>query len=128
MTTTGFKYERERCPHCTADVASNRYVQHLKAAHPELATDGAARCEALGCPKCGSLDAGVVDTRPEVRGVRRRRECGQCGNRWSTMEVLTSRVGIGGLDRQKVDEAAAVLAAFRTLYEAMTQAGVTHDN
>lgn len=39
------------------------------------------------CPKCNSLTA-VTDSRPMVSGgVRRRRECLQCGHRFSTLET-----------------------------------------
>jgi transcriptional repressor NrdR len=37
------------------------------------------------CPKCDG-DTGVIDTRPYKDGVRRRRECQECGYRYSTVE------------------------------------------
>ena len=42
----------------------------------------------MRCPKCGSADDKVVDTRPsdEGRTIRRRRECVTCGYRYSTIE------------------------------------------
>ncbi|MBR6880850.1 MAG: transcriptional repressor NrdR [Clostridiales bacterium] len=42
----------------------------------------------MKCPKCGSIDDKVVDTRPsdEGRSIRRRRECLSCGYRYSTIE------------------------------------------
>lgn len=39
------------------------------------------------CPGCGGAAAAVVNTRPVKQGQRRRRQCGQCGRRWSTLEV-----------------------------------------
>ena len=41
----------------------------------------------MKCPKCGSIDDKVVDTRPsdEGRSIRRRRECLSCGYRYSTI-------------------------------------------
>ena len=37
------------------------------------------------CPQCGA-DTYVVDTRPYLDGIRRRRECKECGYRYSTLE------------------------------------------
>ena len=44
----------------------------------------------MRCPKCGSADDKVIDTRPsdEGRVIRRRRECVFCGNRFSTIERI----------------------------------------
>jgi transcriptional repressor NrdR len=40
------------------------------------------------CPKCGSDDGKVVDTRARPDGKTRRRYlCKHCGNRFSTVEV-----------------------------------------
>ena len=45
------------------------------------------------CPACGG-DSHVVDTRDTAEGeIRRRRKCDQCGARWSTLEVMTTRLG-----------------------------------
>ena len=39
------------------------------------------------CPTCG-VEAYVIDTREQPDGtIRRRRECPQCGERWSTVEL-----------------------------------------
>jgi len=40
------------------------------------------------CPFCGAEDTRVVDSRPAEGGaaVRRRRECSECGNRFTTYE------------------------------------------
>ena len=41
------------------------------------------------CPKCGSLMSKVIDTRysTQVKLIRRRRECLDCGHRFTTHEV-----------------------------------------
>ncbi|HIE59599.1 MAG TPA: transcriptional repressor NrdR [Persephonella sp.] len=42
----------------------------------------------MKCPKCGSLNDKVIDTRQSKDGtvIRRRRECLDCGNRFTTYE------------------------------------------
>lgn len=42
----------------------------------------------MKCPKCGSLNDKVIDTRQSKDGtvIRRRRECLNCGNRFTTYE------------------------------------------
>ncbi|MCI0479776.1 transcriptional regulator NrdR [Candidatus Uhrbacteria bacterium] len=42
------------------------------------------------CPSCGHEDTKVIDTRIATDGtsVRRRRECGSCGHRFSTIEDI----------------------------------------
>lgn len=44
----------------------------------------------MRCPFCSSLTDKVVDTRPsnEGRTIRRRRECQECNQRFTTYEVL----------------------------------------
>lgn len=44
----------------------------------------------MRCPSCGYLDSKVVDSRPSEDGstIRRRRECLQCGRRFTTYERL----------------------------------------
>ncbi len=41
------------------------------------------------CPKCQENDTRVVDSRehPMYNWVKRRRECKECMNRWTTYEV-----------------------------------------
>ena len=41
----------------------------------------------MKCPKCGSAEYKVIDSRITEETVRRRRECLKCGNRWSTAEI-----------------------------------------
>ena len=42
------------------------------------------------CPKCGSLEDKVIDSREAKDGeaIRRRRECLTCGNRFTTYEQV----------------------------------------
>ena len=40
----------------------------------------------MACPKCGHTKSGVVDSRKCADGIRRRRECENCGERWTTYE------------------------------------------
>jgi transcriptional regulator NrdR family protein len=42
------------------------------------------------CPKCGALENRVIDSRDKRIFVRRRRECRQCGERFSTVEIRQS--------------------------------------
>ena len=47
----------------------------------------------MHCPYCSSADTKVTDSRDTEGGIRRRRECLQCGQRFTTME----RLAVGGL-------------------------------
>jgi transcriptional repressor NrdR len=44
----------------------------------------------LNCPYCGDSETKVIDTRPADEGasIRRRRECTQCKNRFTTYEKI----------------------------------------
>ena len=42
----------------------------------------------MHCPYCEYPDARVVDSRDAVEGIRRRRECHRCGQRFTTMEQV----------------------------------------
>ncbi len=42
------------------------------------------------CPHCKSADHRVVDTRGAGDGIRRRRECHQCGGRFTTYEQVAA--------------------------------------
>jgi len=44
----------------------------------------------MKCPVCGHLDSKVIDSRPVEEGmsIRRRRECLQCGKRFTTYEKI----------------------------------------
>lgn len=42
----------------------------------------------MKCPRCGFPDSKVVDSRPtDASGIRRRRECLECKNRFTTYEM-----------------------------------------
>lgn len=44
----------------------------------------------MKCPFCGYLESKVIDSRPTEEGekIRRRRECLQCGKRFTTYEMV----------------------------------------
>lgn len=44
----------------------------------------------MRCPFCGYVDSRVLDSRPADEGnaIRRRRECGECGRRFTTYEKV----------------------------------------
>lgn len=44
------------------------------------------------CPKCHSYQTLVIDSREHKNGyaVRRRRECQQCGHRFTTLEEMSA--------------------------------------
>jgi len=54
---------------------------------------------AMNCPFCNRNETKVTDSRPESDGIRRRRECLGCGQRFSTLE----RVEIAGIVVLKKD-------------------------
>lgn len=53
----------------------------------------------MRCPYCGFADTKVTDSRDADEGIRRRRECLNCGQRFTTME----RLAVGGLMVVKKD-------------------------
>lgn len=42
----------------------------------------------MKCPFCGTTESRVVDTREVGQGIRRRRECQRCGQRFTTYEQV----------------------------------------
>ncbi len=46
----------------------------------------------MKCPYCGYVESRVIDSRPtdESSRIRRRRECLQCGQRFTTYEIIES--------------------------------------
>ena len=46
----------------------------------------------MKCPFCGFEESKVIDSRPTDEGqrIRRRRECLQCGKRFTTYEIIES--------------------------------------
>jgi transcriptional repressor NrdR len=59
----------------------------------------------MRCPWCGHEDTKVVDSRPAEHGVsiRRRRECPNCGRRFTTFERATG-VGVQVIKRNGAKE------------------------
>jgi len=57
----------------------------------------------MRCPKCTSIEDKVIDSRISKEGstIRRRRECLECGHRYSTTETLV-RDGVVVLKRSVV--------------------------
>ena len=45
----------------------------------------------MQCPRCGSLELKVIDSRSIGDGIRRRRECLSCYSRFTTVERLQSK-------------------------------------
>lgn len=41
----------------------------------------------MNCPKCGSYNLVVRDSRPSKQSIRRRRHCNDCGHRFNTIEI-----------------------------------------
>ena len=60
----------------------------------------------MKCPKCGSRQTGVRDSRHAEEGRRRRYECLTCGCRFNTMERYAPEIGRGG-NRKKKGQTAA---------------------
>lgn len=45
----------------------------------------------MNCPWCGNSQTIVVDSRPTEYLVRRRRQCVECGGRFTTLEKIVKR-------------------------------------
>lgn len=60
------------------------------------------------CPKCRGTST-VKDSRASPRGTRRRRNCGFCGYKWTTIEIIGSRIprNMRYLGTQSVENALA---------------------
>jgi len=58
---------------------------HQKGEGPQVST-GPSYC--LPCPNCGYGQSWVKDTRARAEDVRRRRECGRCAYRFTTLESV----------------------------------------
>lgn len=48
----------------------------------------------MKCPHCAEFDSRVVDTRSAGDGIRRRRECKRCGQRFTTYEQVATALHI----------------------------------
>jgi hypothetical protein len=47
------------------------------------------------CPNCGGEDVRVLETRDAADDrIKRRRQCGPCGHRWTTLEILSEHVEV----------------------------------
>lgn len=46
----------------------------------------------MNCPVCNDPDSKVLDTRTSGEGIRRRRQCLACGERFTTMERIERRM------------------------------------
>ena len=60
----------------------------------------------MKCPYCGHIDSKVIDSRPadDSARIRRRRECLECGKRFTTYEVVET-VGLMVVKKDKSREA-----------------------
>lgn len=57
----------------------------------------------MRCPKCGSEDSKVIESRDAGSAVRRRRECLDCGNRFTTYErIERPNIAVNKRDGRKV--------------------------
>ena len=79
----------------------------------------------MKCPACGNLESKVVDSRPSDDGssIRRRRECLQCGRRFTTYErlgdnpliIIKSDGSSEAYDRQKLMRGLLIACAKRPI-------------
>ena len=60
----------------------------------------------IACPNCKSDKSFVVDSRPNEHGVRRRRECRVCNERYSTVEFVMKYERGGDRRNSNIDESA----------------------
>ncbi len=71
----------------------------------------------MKCPHCGESDSKVIDTTHELQagGIRRRRECLKCGQRFSTVEraVLTTPLVVKHDGRREPFDRHKLLAGLR---------------
>ena len=59
--------------------------------HPSLSKAENLGITGVACPKCNSTESQCLERRPSGATAKRRRECQQCGTRFTTYE-LTSEV------------------------------------
>lgn len=69
-------------------VAAEGEAAEAMAAVVEIQAVGQAGMSGVPCPACGSTDSAVKDSRTHSRGVRRRRHCKVCGQRFTTQEII----------------------------------------
>lgn len=58
----------------------------------------------MKCPKCKSFNQHIVDSRTESSCVKRRRECKDCGYRFSTTEIQNDKLNQYEKDRDLLHE------------------------
>jgi transcriptional repressor NrdR len=69
----------------------------------------------MDCPYCGGNKSRVIDTSRDFRGVRRRRECQSCGQRFNTVErpILTAPLVVKSDGRREVFDRDKLLNGIR---------------
>jgi hypothetical protein len=76
---------------------------------------------ATKCPECGGKSE-VKDSRPTESGdIRRRRECGKCGDRWTTYEVHSEDYRSRSVAGDLIDGLARIGLEARRLAKEMKQ-------
>ncbi|MFN8443607.1 MAG: transcriptional regulator NrdR [Caldilineaceae bacterium] len=80
----------------------------------------------MQCPHCGSSQHRVIDTRDAADSIRRRRQCEQCGQRFTTYEHVAANMLViksdgrrEPFDRQKLLAGIQVAAAKRPISREM---------
>lgn len=70
----------------------------------------------MKCPYCGNARTRVIDTTRRARGIRRRRVCKACGQRFSTMEraILTTPLVVKRDDQREEFNHEKLLSGLRT--------------
>jgi transcriptional repressor NrdR len=70
----------------------------------------------MKCPYCGNARTRVIDTTRSARGVRRRRVCKSCGQRFSTVEraILTTPLVVKRDGRREEFNHEKLLSGLRT--------------
>jgi len=69
----------------------------------------------MKCPYCGAKRTHVIATSHDVRGIRRRRECSACGQRFTTLEraILTTPLVVKRDGRREEFDREKVLSGLR---------------
>ena len=82
----------------------------------------------MKCPHCSDADSRVIDTRATGDGIRRRRECENCGKRFTTYEHIAASLLIiksdgrrEPFDRQKLMHGIVTACAKRPISQGSIQ-------
>lgn len=67
------------------------------------------------CPRCGSDDNAVSNSRRDTLGRRRRRRCRACKATWSTYEIHLALVGVLGRAARALDEIETKISDLREM-------------